>query len=137
MFPKQKRKKKNSTSDATAMKWFSRYIRLRDRIPGTDLCRCISCSKVLHWKEMDCGHFVSRDRWNIRYNEMNAHAQCQECNRFANGQQYLHGVAIDRRYGDGTAKMLMSIGKRGGRFGKEKLKAIAKEYHLKVKEILG
>jgi hypothetical protein len=37
----------------------SKYIRLRDS-DEYGMVRCISCGKRMHWKESDCGHYVSR-----------------------------------------------------------------------------
>jgi hypothetical protein len=35
-----------------------------------------------------------------------AHHNCAGCNLFGAGEQYKHGMAIDAKYGDGTAKAL-------------------------------
>ena len=91
---------------------FSEYIRRRDADAG--YCRCVTCGKVQHWKEMDAGHFVPRDRIATRWDERNVHAQCRECNRFRSGQQFGHGRAIDRMYGSGTADRLMALGSARG-----------------------
>jgi len=136
MLPKHKRKRMNSTSDQTLWKWFSKYVRLRDRLPGTDNCRCISCGAVKRWKEMDAGHFVPRDRWNVRYNEQNVNAQCQHCNRFQSGNQFEHGLAINAKYGSGTAEYLAGIAKRGGRFSRIEIITLSDYYKRRVKGML-
>ena len=46
-----------------------------------------------------------------RWEEENVNAQCQSCNRFKSGKQYEHGLAIDRKYGAGTATKLVIKGK--------------------------
>ena len=60
---------------------FSRYIRLRDT-HGGEYFRCISCGKIKPKENADCGHFFSRRRLSVRWDEKNCHAECAACNRF-------------------------------------------------------
>ena len=63
-------------------KEFSRYIRLRDCMPG-GYFRCISCGQIKPYEQADCGHFHSRRHMATRFDEDNAHAECRACNRFS------------------------------------------------------
>lgn len=64
-------------------KVFSMYIRLRDSRPWRfTQFRCISCGDVKPFYMADCGHFVSRNCYALRWNAANAHAECSMCNRF-------------------------------------------------------
>ena len=90
-------------------KWFSLFIRLRD---ATDegLCQCTTCGKVSHYKQgMQNGHFQSRRFMATRYNEQNCSSQCVACNMFRGGEQFRFGLAIDVKYGVGTAEYLESF----------------------------
>lgn len=89
-----------------ADKYFSLMIRQRDA-DRDDFCRCITCGVRKHWKEMDCGHFISRKHKSTRYDPQNCAAQCKGCNIFSQGKQFEFGLAIDRRYGQGTAEKLL------------------------------
>lgn len=130
--PKDDRKKLIATLD----RWFSKFIRLRDS-DSNGICRCITCGKPDHWKEVDAGHFVSREKMVVRYDERNVHAQCYQCNRFKSGNQFEHGKAIDRKYGPGTADTLVSFGKvRGGKMDSYFLELKIDEYKAKVKKLL-
>lgn len=60
---------------------FSRYIRLRDT-HGGEYFRCISCGKIKPKEKADCGHFFSRRRLSVRWDEKNCHSECAACNRF-------------------------------------------------------
>lgn len=84
---------------------FSLYIRLRDANPQ-GYTRCISCGKIIPWKEADCGHFVNRSHMATRYNEKNCNAQCRSCNRFDEGNNigYIRGLV--KRYGQGVIEEL-------------------------------
>lgn len=89
-------KKKKSTTPKTRKKledkseselievldvWFSKYIRLRDTMPN-GYCRCISCGKIKHIYDIDCGHYFSRRHLSTRFDERNANGECKYCNRF-------------------------------------------------------
>ena len=87
-------------------KYFSLYIRLRD---ATDegLCQCITCGKVSHYKKgIQNGHFQSRRFMSTRYDEKNCSSQCVACNMFRGGEQFRFALALDSKYGEGTAQEL-------------------------------
>ena len=64
-------------------KVFSLYIRLRDsRAYHFRAFRCISCGNEKPFEQMDCGHFVSRNCYKLRWSPANAHGECAMCNRF-------------------------------------------------------
>ena len=75
-------------------KVFHEYIRRRDADNHTGMCKCISCSKSIHFSESDGGHFLGRQHLITRYDERNVHAQCRKCNRFEYGRQYEYSLAI-------------------------------------------
>lgn len=87
-------------------KIFSEYIRLRDT-DHTGYGTCIDCGRVAPYDELDCGHFQGRRHLATRWDEQNCNAQHRYCNRFLNGRQYEYGLAIDEKYGEGTADALV------------------------------
>lgn len=130
--PRDDRKKLITILD----RWFSKFIRLRDA-DRNGICRCITCGTPHHWKDIDCGHFVSREKSVTRYDERNCHAQCKVCNRFKSGNQFEHGKAIDRIHGLGTAELLNTLGKvRGAKIDSNWLEFKIAEYKNKVKKLL-
>ena len=85
---------------------FSLYIRLRE---ATDegLVQCFTCQKVSHYKSgMQNGHFQSRKHLSTRWSETNCQVQCVGCNMFKAGEQYKFSIALDSKYGEGTAEYL-------------------------------
>ncbi len=87
-------------------KHFSLFIRLRD---ATDegAVQCITCGCVKHYKlGMQNGHFQSRRFMATRYDEQNCSVQCVACNMFRGGEQYRFALALDAKYGSGTAEEL-------------------------------
>ncbi len=86
-------------------KWFSLYIRLREA-SDTGAAVCFTCGKVAHYKTLQNGHFQSRRFMATRFDEENCQVQCVACNMFRSGEQYKFGLALDSKYGEGTAEEL-------------------------------
>ena len=90
-------------------KWFSLFIRLRNATDHEGLCQCFTCGKVGHYKSggMQNGHFQSRRFMATRFSEDgNCEVQCSGCNIFRFGEQYKFALALDSKYGEGTAEEL-------------------------------
>jgi hypothetical protein len=86
-------------------KWFSLYIRLRDSENG--LIQCFTCGTVKNYKSgMQNGHFQSRSHLATRFCEINCQPQCVGCNMFKQGEQYKFALALEAKYGEGTAEEL-------------------------------
>jgi hypothetical protein len=114
---------------------FSEFVRLRDA-DSKGLCKCITCGDIKHWREMDCGHFVTRDNHATRWHEQNSNAQCPACNRFKSGKQYEHGLAIDRKYKEpGLASKLVVKGASVCNWKDFELEQMWRYYKAEVKEI--
>jgi hypothetical protein len=114
-------------------KLFSEYIRKRDCPEGYG--KCATCGQIKSIDKLDNGHFLSRRFLNTRWNEKNANVQCQKCNRFEYGNQYEHGLFIDRKYGKGTAEKLHLLSKFDIKHTKTELKEIAKYFRQKIKAL--
>ena len=86
-------------------KWFSLYIRLRD---ATDegMVQCTTSGRLYHYKNIHAGHFMSRKHLSTRWCEVNVQPQSAADNLFGQGEQYKFGMALDAKYGDGTAEEL-------------------------------
>jgi len=84
---------------------FSVYIRIRES-SDTGVAVCFTCGKTANWKILQNGHFLSRRFMATRFDEENCQVQCVTCNVFRNGEQYKFGVALDNKYGEGTAEDL-------------------------------
>ena len=86
--PKYKPKKKCGNNERKTWidkldKVFSLYIRMRDSKPFKFAAfRCISCGEVKPFSMMDCGHYISRNCFPLRWNSSNASGECSMCNRF-------------------------------------------------------
>ena len=65
---------------------FSIYIRRKDAI--NDIAECVTCGKKDHYKNLQCGHFMSRSNYSTRWDENNVGVQCYGCNITNQGMQY-------------------------------------------------
>lgn len=106
---------------------FSLFIRLRDS-NSEGIGKCITCDKVGHYKEMHCGHFRSRKYFNTRWNACNCNLQCPTCNLYNNGEEFIHGLKIDEKYGKGTAMKMFEESKVVVKLDRENLKTLIRWY---------
>lgn len=78
----------------------SEYIRRKFADPHTEMCKCVTCGKVDHWKNMDCGHFVPKNKGlSVYFVEENLAPQCTYCNRFQHGNLIEYTRYIIDTYG--------------------------------------
>ena len=92
------RPKKESTLKKNLDDVFSKFIRQRDA-DKNGMVRCCSCGTMLHWKDSDASHFVSRKYLYTRYDERNVHASCRKCNRFLEGNKEGYSLFLINKYG--------------------------------------
>lgn len=123
---KAKKKRLFSESKLTdiADKLFSLYIRKRDEnLP------CCTCWQ--HKTDYQCGHFVTRSEFSVRWDEKNANKQCSYCNakHGGNGEVWKHGKYIDQRWWDWTADYLESQRGICKVYDFQKLEIIRKYYY--------
>jgi hypothetical protein len=90
---------------------FAKMIKERDRNES-----CITCPNIQ--KELDdprawhCGHFRPRGSMGTRFDPRNAAKQCAYDNIYLEGRSYEFSLAIDKKYGKGTAAELYRLSKR-------------------------
>ena len=106
---------------------FSRFIRLRDAIPGGAF-KCISCGKFKRIEQADCGHFHSRKHMATRFDELNAHAECRACNRFSADHLIKYQENLIRLIGEEEFGRLNIRAKGIKQWSETDLKELAKYY---------
>jgi len=108
-------KSKYKTAKDNAWSAFSRYIRLRDAVlttGTTEYAKCYTCEKVHPIKEMDAGHWISRNRLGTFMDERNVHAQCRGDNRFGHGRPVEYQAHLLKDYGGGILSCLTRAASR-------------------------
>ena len=98
---------------------FSRYIRLRDCLKTTGCASfglCVTCSKRLHFKLLQAGHFISgRHNANL-FSIKGTHAQCYNCNINLRGNTLEYRRKIIELYGEGVDVKLEEKAKQVKKF---------------------
>ena len=77
---------------------FSQYI--RQRYAKNEIATCVTCGKKDHYKKLQAGHFMSRKHYSTRWDEDNVEVQCQACNVFRYGEQYLFAKYLGQEKAD-------------------------------------
>mgnify|MGYP003120314573 CR=1 FL=1 len=125
------RKPSRKTLINKADKIFSEYIRRR-YTDNNGLAECYTCGKKDHWKELQCGHFMSRKHYSTRWNETNCQVQCAGCNVFRYGEQYKFGRNLDIEFGNGTADDLHQLSRQIVKYDNNDLIEMIKHYEKKL-----
>lgn len=122
-----------SSLEKKADRAFSEYIRLRDSDGNTGAC--VTCGKLLYWRDAHCGHFIKRQHRSVRWDERNAALQGPECNTYRGGMQDEFAKAIIRRYGLDVFNELMSLKHQAKKHTRSDLEELISHYQAKVKEL--
>ena len=101
-----------------AVKWFNKYIRLRD-CDDYGAANCISCGKLMKYgQNYHAGHYIAAGYCSgLQFNPLNVNAQCLECNtyRHGNGLEYRQGLI--RRIGEAKVREIEELKDRFKRIG--------------------
>jgi vacuolar-type H+-ATPase catalytic subunit A/Vma1 len=108
---------------------FNKYIRLRDK--GQN---CISCQKK-PLKENAGHYFNANNHWNVRFNELNVHLQCEHCNTYLSGNLIEYRKGLINKIGEEQLTLLEMEAKKTRKFTKDELKEIINTYKKKTKEL--
>lgn len=118
---------------------FSEYIRKRDTTTyiqdgeGMSISAgmCITCQRVVPTQGKGtghAGHFIERGCKLTRFDPRNVHLQCVSCNTYKSGEQWKHGRAIERLYGEAVVKELEELEakykRNGHKFTREELESV-------------
>lgn len=74
------------------------YVR-KSAASKTGMAKCYTCPNVKHWKELQCGHFISRQYLVTRFDLNNLRPQCVGCNLFGHGQPLIFEERLKKEIG--------------------------------------
>ena len=63
---------------------------------GHPFVKCYTCGAQDHWKNMDCGHYVGREYFGVRWDARNTRIQCTKCNCFAEGEKAKYRINLEQ-----------------------------------------
>lgn len=113
---------------------FSKYIRLRDSMPG-GFIKCISCGKIVLAKEADNGHYINRQHMALRFSELNCNAQCRKCNRFDEGNMSGYRQGLVAKIGEDKVQMIEAMKNTTNKITDAEYKIMIKHYKDEVKRL--
>ena len=114
-------------------KVFSLYI--RQRYAKNKIAKCFTCGKQDHYKKLQCGHFQSRKYYSTRWDETNCQVQCAGCNVFKYGEQFVFGVNLNKKYGQGTAESLYLKSKQLTKYSTTDLEDLINKYNMLINDL--
>ena len=112
---------------------FSRYIRL-SHANEKGYAMCVTCNKVSHWKDLHCGHFVSRRHKSTRWDEKNVGPQCPGCNIYNQGAGPAFASYLMRKYGHTIVDLLLQKSHQVCRMSKFEYELLINEYKTKLQK---
>lgn len=112
---------------------FSIYVRRKDAIG--DIARCVTCGRQDHYKLMQNGHYISRRVMALRFDELNCHVQCPDCNMRLSGNIPKYRKYLIEKYGLGRIEALEIRGRHGGKLTTHEIESYIAKYEALLKKI--
>lgn len=109
---------------------FNKYIRLRDvNLP------CICCNKPYDGS-FHASHYFSVGHFpHLRFNELNVHGGCVECNVHKHGNTAEYSISLPNRIGIEKYEELLSERKNNRKFNRNEVEELIIIYKQKIKEL--
>ena len=115
-------------------KVFSLYIRQRFA-DKNGMVTCFTSNKVAHWKDVHCGHFISRRHLGTRWDEINCQVQTVAENLYNQGNAPEFARRIEEKYGKQALELLHIKKNNKVKMGAFEYQLLIAEYENKLKEI--
>ncbi len=68
--------------------------------------KCVTCGVRKHWKSMQAGHYIPRSNLSTRWEELNTHVQCMQCNVLKKGNLDEYAIFLIEKYGNNILDLL-------------------------------
>lgn len=108
-------------------KVFNAWIRKRDTHYDNTF-KCICCGVWFSAKDMDAGHFITKKRSIIRFNEDNVHGQSKICNQGKDGNEKGYEKNLTIHIGQERVDELKRLAKLPFKWDRESLLEIINKY---------
>jgi hypothetical protein len=135
---KEKEKKKKAESISTLTKKLDRVFSVYVRLSGADShgnVKCFTCDRVEYWRKIQNGHFQSRRYYSTRFEPLNTASQCYSCNVGLSGMQYVFGINLDKKYGEGTAEKMIKLSREVKKFTAYEMMELIEQYEKLVMKL--
>lgn len=89
---------------------------------------CYTCLKDYSIAQLQCGHYMRRDYFMTRWNEMNCHPQCNHCNVEMHGNLKVYRMRLVAEYGESAVEQLEQLARRSGKVTTLDVQAVIDQY---------
>lgn len=113
---------------------FSKIRRLEEA-DKNGMVKCITCGKTFYWKEVDCGHYITRNHMATRWLKENTAPQCKGCNIFGRGKPDIFALKIMEKYGKDELEKLNIAKNRPTKYHTYALALTLKTFEARLKEL--
>lgn len=96
---------------------------------------CYTCDKIDHYKNMQCGHFISRSCHKLRFDERNLRCQCRACNVFKSGNYIEYTLRLIKEKGKAFVEKLRKESKEIVKYTAEDYKKIGDKFQAKLNKL--
>lgn len=112
---------------------FSRWLRLSNADKEGNVT-CYTCDNKLHWKQAQCGHYISRSCIYLRHDVRNCRIQDEACNVHKRGNLLVFANRLEREK-PGITEILYEESKLIYHTTREEMRGIIATYSGLLKEI--
>lgn len=113
---------------------FSLYVRQKDA-DENGINKCFTCNKIDHWKNLHCGHYVSRRHTSLRWDIRNTAPQCPKCNLYNQGASDAFAIHLKKVYGDSILDILEMKKNNKTNWGRFEYELLIKEFTQKLNDL--
>jgi hypothetical protein len=127
------RKGKSSLAKAKERAWkaFSLWVRMSNADINGNV-KCITCPKIIPWREAQAGHFISGRTNAVLFSEEGVHPQCVGCNMFGRGKWTEYFEKMVELYGIEFVQGLIKDSHESVRYTEHDYEELARYYTDKV-----
>ncbi len=94
--------------------------------------KCYTCDNIVHWTQLDCGHFRRRKHLSTRWHTKNCKPQCKVCNQQKDGNEKVFAENLTAEYGGDIVGELTRLSLKERKWSCHELKEMIKEYESKL-----
>jgi len=88
---------------------------------------CYTCNRK--FEELQNGHFINRRFLNTRWNDINCHPQCNECNVVKGGNLKVYEIKLRAQYGDEAIDNLKQLAHSGNKVSQADIEEVIKRHN--------
>lgn len=129
-----RRSKSYKAAEKKADKYFSLLIRL-EAANQNGYCKCVSCGKLLPIKEIQAGHYHTRNNHLTRWDKRNVNPQCCTCNYREEGSKYGYSKYMFEHYTVEELEELNRLAHTSVKFSIDALDAMSQQFLDEIRQL--